>query len=129
MDVRNHPQYLKGWVHVNGDGFLLYPGKDVTPLPSIRLEVIRDGIEDFEYLALLEDLVAKVKALAKYKTPAGQTVIREAEELCKVPQSLSRDVDDFTHDPEILFARRKAVGNMIEQLTQILNEKDYERWK
>ena len=34
---------------VNGDGILIYPGAN-GPLPSIRLENIRDGIEDFELL-------------------------------------------------------------------------------
>ena len=34
---------------VNGDGFLIYPGPH-GPLSSIRLENIRDGIEDFELL-------------------------------------------------------------------------------
>ena len=29
---------------VNGDGVLLYPGPGLTPYPSLRLEVIRDGI-------------------------------------------------------------------------------------
>ena len=39
---------------VNGDGILVWPGPDMTPYPSLRLEVVRDGIEDYEYLALLE---------------------------------------------------------------------------
>ena len=34
-----------------GDGSLFYPGPE-GPLPSLRLECIRDGIEDFEYLTL-----------------------------------------------------------------------------
>ncbi|MEM4248414.1 MAG: DUF4091 domain-containing protein, partial [Candidatus Nanoarchaeia archaeon] len=40
-----------------GDGSLIYPGKKVGvngPVSSIRLEMIRDGFEDFEYLTLLE---------------------------------------------------------------------------
>ena len=28
------------------DGHLLYPGKDLTPLASLRLAVIRDGHEE-----------------------------------------------------------------------------------
>ena len=36
----------------NGDGSLLYPGVD-GPIGSIRLENVRDGIEDYELLALL----------------------------------------------------------------------------
>jgi hypothetical protein len=37
-----------------GDGSLLYPGKKVGidgPVSSLRLEVLRDGLEAFDYLA------------------------------------------------------------------------------
>ena len=40
-----------------GDGSLLYPGKKVGidgPVGSIRLEALRDGIEDFDYLTLAD---------------------------------------------------------------------------
>lgn len=50
-------QYL---LFTNGDGNLLYPGipgmPDIAahePVPSLRLEILRDGLEDYEYLALL----------------------------------------------------------------------------
>lgn len=43
----------------NGDGTLLYPGKPAVvggssdiPIESIRLKLIREGLEDYEYLAL-----------------------------------------------------------------------------
>jgi hypothetical protein len=51
----------------NGDGRLLYPpnkdpNRDKTkflsgPLNSIRCEVLRDGVEDYEYFSLLENAV------------------------------------------------------------------------
>src|SRR5262249_45525189 len=40
----------------HGDGYLLYPGPD-GPLPSLRLEIIRDGIEDYDALRMLADLL------------------------------------------------------------------------
>jgi hypothetical protein len=56
------------WVNIrlfggNGDGTLFYPGrpscvgglKDI-PIESIRLKLIREGMEDYEYLALLAKL-------------------------------------------------------------------------
>ena len=52
-----HDQYAFGG---NGDGTLFYPGKPSIvggrrpiPIESIRLKLIRDGYEDYEYLALL----------------------------------------------------------------------------
>jgi GH18 family chitinase len=43
----------------NGDGMLYYPGTPCGfegPAPSIRLKNIRDGMEDYEYMKLLENL-------------------------------------------------------------------------
>jgi hypothetical protein len=43
-------------LHYNGEGSLLYPGKAIGyegPVASLRLKALRDGIEDYEYIALL----------------------------------------------------------------------------
>jgi hypothetical protein len=43
----------------NGDGSILYPGADAGiagPVTSIRLKNIREGMEDYEYFKVLEDL-------------------------------------------------------------------------
>lgn len=48
------------WGDIAGDGQLVYPGKryDVFgPLPSIRLENIRNAIEDFEYFLLIDNRI------------------------------------------------------------------------
>lgn len=39
----------------NGEGVLVYPGDDAC-LPSIRLKVLREGFEDYEYFTLLTSL-------------------------------------------------------------------------
>lgn len=41
-----------------GDGSLFYPGPE-GPLPSFRLECVRDGIEDFEYLKMAEERLGR----------------------------------------------------------------------
>lgn len=39
----------------NGDGFLFYPDpKKGDPIPSVRAEIFRDGIEDYDLLTLLK---------------------------------------------------------------------------
>jgi len=102
----------------NGDGLLVYPGPDWTPYSSIRLEVIRDGVEDYEYLALLSDLVAKVKALSTEQRPAP-ALIQEAEDLCLVPTTITHTMTDFTKNPEHLLERRRRVADVIERLGNI----------
>jgi len=42
-----------------GDGVLVYPGQQVGlsfVVPSMRLKLIRDGVDDFDYIAMLKDL-------------------------------------------------------------------------
>ena len=47
----------------NGEGFVFYPGKRYGvygPLPSIRLEHIRDGLEEYEMIYKLAEIYASV---------------------------------------------------------------------
>ncbi len=99
----------------NGDGLLVYPGPDWTPYSSIRLEVIRDGVEDYEYLALLSDLVAKAESLPPDRRPAA-ALLDEAESLSHVPDAIARTMTDYTKQPQDLFERRDRVAEMIERL-------------
>lgn len=49
----------------NGEGFLLYPGKKYGingPVPSLRLEHIRDGLEEYEMIYALENVYNQVSA-------------------------------------------------------------------
>ncbi|MCE5240048.1 DUF4091 domain-containing protein [bacterium] len=80
---------------VNGDGFLIYPGPDWTPWPSVRLENIRDGIEDYEYLCLLRERAPQSKLLT-------------------VGEDISRDFTHFTKDPRVLQERRRQIAAALE---------------
>jgi len=64
----------------NGDGALFYAGPD-GPISSIRMENIRDGIEDYELLALLA-------------ARAGPEAARA------LSARLVRSASDYTRDPE-----------------------------
>jgi hypothetical protein len=51
----------------NGEGMLFYPGRDAGfdgPVVSMRLKQIREGMEDYEYLYLLEQKAGREKAQA-----------------------------------------------------------------
>jgi len=85
----------------NGDGTLYYPGRpDVIggtthiPIESIRLKLIREGLEDYEYLTILSRLGGK-KA-------AAETV-----------NAFVRHTYDFDPAPEKLYAARKALAEEI----------------
>lgn len=106
----------------NGDGRFIYPPEAAAdaqqeetvldgPVDSIRWEMLRDGIEDYEYLAMLERLLkAKGDGLA-----AGE---REAyAALLEVPASITSDMTTFTTDPAPIEARRDEIARAIEKLS------------
>lgn len=62
-------EYYEGnasrYPNVNGDGYLFYPGKKYGvngPIGSLRLEAIRDGLEEYELLYALESRYKEIAA-------------------------------------------------------------------
>ncbi len=104
---------------VNGDGILLWPGPNMTPWPSQRLEIIRDGIEDYEYLALLRRCVRRAsQADIRKRVPAD--VLDAAKALLAVPAEISRSFTNFTQDPAVILARRAKIAAAIERFRHAL---------
>ncbi len=97
---------------VNGDGWLLYPGKDQQPLASLRLENIRDGIEDYEYLWLLRQRLSAARKSDRIQ-PAD---LARAQALLNPVPEITRSFTDYTKDPRVILARRAAIAEMIEKL-------------
>ncbi len=91
----------------NGDGLFFYPPEavyaagegfvDEPPVGSIRGEMLRDGLEDYEYLAQL-------RALAP------------THPLLTVPPEVAAGLDSFSSSPVALEARRIALAKEIERL-------------
>ncbi len=50
-----------------GDAFVVYPGKNGEALPSLRLKVFYDGLQDMRALQLLESLTSRENALSVLK--------------------------------------------------------------
>lgn len=92
----------------NGDGYLLYPGPNGSVLSSIRLENLRDGIEDYEMLGLLRDRVAQAKSKG--------VDVSEAEKLLAIDNSVCRSDLTYTHDPQVLLTERRRVAECFGQL-------------
>ena len=63
--------------NVNGDGYLFYPGKLYGvngPIGSLRLEAIRDGLEEYEVLYALKDKYAQLSELTGVNIDASKVV-------------------------------------------------------
>jgi hypothetical protein len=106
----------------NGDGRFLYPpnrdpGKDKTkyvcgPVDSVRWEILREGIEDFEYFVLLEKAIQAARGKNALKAAAA-----EAAGLLAFPPSLFTSGKDYTKDPLDLLSLRAKVAEAIEKLS------------
>jgi len=83
----------------NGDGSLMCPGPE-GPLSTIRMENIRDGFEDYEYLYRLRELADAVRKQGT--SAAGQSFLAEADKLLAVPDNVLDSVVEYTTDPQDL---------------------------
>ena len=88
----------------NGDGTLFYPGTPSRiggthhiPIESLRLKQIRDGMEDFEFMAMLRSL--------------GQQAFADAQ-----VNAIVTNVYTFNQDPAALLTAREAMGDLLSSL-------------
>lgn len=111
------------WVHEDwslpikpcpGDGCFTYPTKDRV-VPSLRAVYIRDGVEDYEYLAELDRRYAAAKA--KGMVPAA--VEREVKRLLAIPDDVVRATNEWTHDAAVLDRFRGEVAAAIAALAEV----------
>ncbi len=93
---------------LNGEGSLIYPGNHTNaytgqpnitgPVSSIRFELLREGIEDYEYLWMLKNL--------------GDNDFAE-----KTVKNMVVDVSAFSRNIEELYLARKAMARRLEELS------------
>jgi len=95
----------------NGDGYFIYPGPD-GPLPSLRLEVMRDGVEDYDSFRMLDEFVAR------YGREAPPTLVAQARELLAVPDDIVRSMTDYSKDPDAVLQTRRQLGSVLSALSQ-----------
>jgi hypothetical protein len=98
----NNPWISQYLFWSNGDGTLVYPGLPAfsaidthKPAPSLRLKILRDGFEDYEYLVL-------------YKQLSGHS---SAEEIAT---TVARKSLRWEHDLSSILAVRNEIAATIE---------------
>ncbi len=91
----------------NGDGYLLYPGADGTPCSSIRLEALRDGLEDYEYLWTLNSLLQRAEQLG-----VKGASVDHARKLLSL-DGIVTDTGTHAPEPERYVAYRRELANAI----------------
>ncbi|MCE5238107.1 DUF4091 domain-containing protein [bacterium] len=99
----------------NGDGRFIYPAnRDYPhdkrpyvegPVDSIRWEMLREGLEDYEYLYLLNQCIQK-------KLPGAAAYAK----LLEVPPTISEDLTHFAREPQPIYAQRAKIAAALEKL-------------
>ncbi|MCR4576110.1 MAG: DUF4091 domain-containing protein [Lentisphaeria bacterium] len=98
----------------NADGYVIYPSpkalKDKPILSSVRLEALRDGVEDYAYYTLLEKL-------ANEKNDAdAKKLLEDVKALVFIPNAGGRKSEHLLPQPERLSELRRQVGEAIARL-------------
>lgn len=121
----NVPWDSRTYYYFNGEGQLIYPGPDGIPFSSIRLENFRDGMEDYEYLFRLRELISKVGY------DSTNTVLNECRQLLspedyllyKYPRKIKVTLENtlrYPDQPERILDTRQKIALAIEQLQKNL---------
>ncbi|MBX7257611.1 MAG: DUF4091 domain-containing protein [Candidatus Hydrogenedentes bacterium] len=106
----------------NGDGRFMYPPEAAAdgtqaetildgPVDSIRWEMLRDGIEDYEYMVILK------KLLAERGAQLSASKREKFERLLVVPAEITSGLKVYTKDPAPIEKHRDRVAQAIEALT------------
>jgi hypothetical protein len=134
MDPWENSRTYREWLAAssvrNGDNMFVYPMRrtDVDQpylVNSIRWELEREGIEDFEYLWLLRDRIEKLDRLgtAPRELETARNVLVTAENLVRRPaktRELTEFLHDFETDPQKLYQARETVAEQIEIIGRVL---------
>jgi hypothetical protein len=95
--------YPYAGVH-NGNGYLIYPGH----YPSIRMKILRDGMEDLGYLKILDEAMVREK---------NKNLKKQAQQILSVSPELLVNSHYFNRDPSALLAERERIAQMIEKMS------------
>ena len=102
-----------------GEGLLIYPGQEGDglinenrPITSMRLEDIRDGAEDYEYLVLLQNV------LTEHIDGLGIGEFVTSDDIMEyIFAQLYTAINDFDNDPGRMLAMRRQIAGQIMTLS------------
>lgn len=111
-----------------GNGLLLYPDDSFNPVNSIRWEILRDAIEDYEYLHLLRTLCQRAEAqgiMADGAISSSRALLNRAVKKM-VPRYEAHPTQyrwlnaEWSSDEDALLTYRSQIATRIEQLQKVL---------
>ncbi len=99
----------------NGDGRFLYPPQNwnegqkliTGPVDSYRWEMLREGMEDYEYFHLIQELVEDGSLPSELK--------EKGENLLSIPERIITSRTEYSKDSEDYYNYRSKLGEFIEK--------------
>jgi len=107
-DVAWLPYSRKNFEKRNGEGYFLYPGPDGKPISSVRFELIRDGIEDWELIDLLKTAVTHAS-----KASPDSPALKLGQDALASARSLVPKLDSYSLDTDSLMKAREQVAEAL----------------
>jgi hypothetical protein len=114
-DQPGHSYYVR---YPNGDGYLVYPGAPIGhagAVTSIRLEQAREGCEDYEYLYLLRETIARARKAGR-DVSAADKALADAQQLVTMPSAGGLQSTRILPDPDAALRVKESVAWAIESL-------------
>ena len=111
------PSLVDGVFHVassnlsNARSTLIWPAEKGV-LFSRRMELIRDGLEDYEYHWLLEQLISEASG-RKTKSPELEKALKQARRAYTIPDLLVEDVLKYSKNPQDLISYRAGLAEAV----------------
>ncbi len=102
------------WGAYHGDGSILCCGPGGVPVPTIRLENYRDGLEDFAYAKILEEIIRKYDGKGDSQTSDERKWLADARKALVVPEALVKTMESYSRDPDVLYSWRERVADLID---------------
>ena len=104
----------------NGDGRFFYPpistkdgskaDDNAQMVGTMRLDILRDGIEDYEYLKILQ------RTLAEKSHKLSPQEKEKYTQLLVVPDTITKSLTEFSFNPTHIEIQREQIGSAIEEL-------------
>lgn len=110
---REHP-----WHWATGDACIVYPApqwwEDAGPVSSLRYEAMREGLQDYEMLRMLDEIVRT--ANPKRGSKKAKALAQAKRLLARVRGPVAGSLTEFTRDADRLLRERRRLGECLAHL-------------
>ncbi|MFA7185333.1 MAG: glycoside hydrolase domain-containing protein, partial [Victivallales bacterium] len=107
--------FSKRYTRTNGGGNLMYPGPNWQPLSSIRLKNLRDGMQDYEYFAILQRNLTQL-----HQHGGDPQLIQQAQAALSLNGKAVQSATSYTKDPTVLLKAKHDIAELIEKTANAL---------